>query len=125
MAHDLNSVKEREEELRLAMLAGDADALSDLINDDLAFTDPSGNVLTKADDLAAHRTGALKVERLELFDSKLHSVGSMVLVTTKAKLEGRFQKTAFSGVFAYTRLWSLSNGRWRIGVGHASMIGPV
>ena len=124
MVDNLNSVKECEEELRLAMLAGNVDALSELIDDDLAFTDPSGNVLTKADDLAAHRSGALKVERLELFASKLHAVGPMVLVTTKAKLEGRFHETAFSGVFAYTRLWSLSNGRWRIRVGHASMISP-
>jgi ketosteroid isomerase-like protein len=124
MVDNFNSVKEREEELRLAMLAGNVDALSDLIDDDLTFTDPGGNVLTKADDLAAHRTGALKVERLDIFDSKLHSVGSMVLVTTKAKLEGRFQETTFSGVFAYTRLWFLSNGRWRIRVGHCSTIGP-
>jgi hypothetical protein len=40
--------------LRAAMLAGDADALDALLDDDLSFTDQVGNRMSKADDLAVH-----------------------------------------------------------------------
>jgi len=41
--------------LRAAILANDVDALDALLDDDLIFTIPSGQVISKHDDLSAHR----------------------------------------------------------------------
>jgi hypothetical protein len=55
-----------ETRLQAAMLAGDVVELDDLIADDLIFTDHAGNRSDKAQDLAAHRSGTLRLERREL-----------------------------------------------------------
>lgn len=122
---DAREVRDREEAPRLAMLAGDADALAALIDDDLVFTGPTGQVLTKDDDLSAHRTGLLRIERLDLFDTALHGMGAMMLVTTKTNLVGRFGEAPIAGVFAYTRLWSRSGDGWRVRAGHCSQVGVL
>ncbi|MCJ2186520.1 nuclear transport factor 2 family protein [Novosphingobium beihaiensis] len=112
-----------EERLRAAMIAGDVEALDDLIDDDLVFTGPMGNVMTKAEDLEAHRSGAFRIQRLDLFDSRIHPLGEIVIATTKAELEATFGGDAVSGTFAYTRVWRESANGWRVLAGHCSSLG--
>jgi hypothetical protein len=57
---DMNSAREiiepYEIALRAAMLSNDVDALDTLLDDDLIFTIPTGQIISKHDDLAAHRS---------------------------------------------------------------------
>ncbi len=109
--------------LRTAMLAGDVDTLSELIDDDLVFTAPDGQVLSKDDDLAAHRARLLRLHRLDVFETRSQRVGELIVTITKAQLAGHFGATPIDGAFAYTRLWRAAGPRWRIVAGHASRIG--
>lgn len=54
-----------EAQLRGAQLAGDVQQLNQLIDDDLLFTGPDGQLGTKAQDLAAHGSGALRFREHE------------------------------------------------------------
>lgn len=121
-AEDLDEVRCLEDELRIAMLAGDAGAMTALLDDRLVFTAPDGSLLSKSQDLAAHETGWLKLWAIDATEASLHSVDTMVLTTTRANLSGSLDGAAFAGPFVYTRLWSRSSGRWRIAAGHASAI---
>ncbi|PMS16159.1 DUF4440 domain-containing protein [Trinickia dabaoshanensis] len=116
-------IDEHERMLRQAMLENDVDVLSRLLADELVFTGPDGRVLSKDDDLSVHRNKLLRLDRLDLYDSQIHSIGSFVLVTTKAKLAGRFASTPFDGDFAYTRLWRQNGAGWQIVAGQAAQIG--
>ncbi|KFX28561.1 nuclear transport factor 2 family protein [Ralstonia solanacearum] len=108
--------------LRTAMLANDVEALDPLLDDDLVFTAPDGQVLSKDDDLSAHRAKLLRLERLDLHETRAHAVGEMILTTTKAVLAGDFAGAPIGGTFAYTRLWRRSGARWRIVAGHAAKV---
>ena len=55
-----------EESLRAAMLTGNVNALSDLLDDTMVFTNQNGAVLAKADDLAANHSGQLTIERFDV-----------------------------------------------------------
>lgn len=112
-----------EDALRGAMLAGDVNALSALIDDLLVFTGPDGTVVNKDQDLSAHASGALKLTRLDLMDGQLHPVGDMVLATTKATLAGTFGDMMIDGTYSYSRLWSRAFGHWRVIAGQAARIG--
>lgn len=112
-----------EEALRSAMVASDVAALSALIDEGLVFTSPDGTVLSKDQDLSAHRAGTLKLIKLDLFDGRLHRLGENVLVTTKADLSGTFAGASIDGTYAYTRLWSQASGQWRVIAGHAARLG--
>ncbi|GAB2914480.1 hypothetical protein GCM10027093_61270 [Paraburkholderia jirisanensis] len=119
---DVIIIGKLEEALRVAMLGNDVEALSDLLDDDLVFTGPDGQVLSKKDDLSVHRDRVLRLDRLDLYDTQIHRLGELILTTTKAELAGRFGATPFDGTFAYTRLWRQSDG-WRVVAGHAARIG--
>ncbi|RQT15031.1 nuclear transport factor 2 family protein [Burkholderia contaminans] len=108
--------------LRAAMLANDVEALDALLDDDLVFTVPTGQVISKADDLAAHRARLLRLDRLDVQETHAYAIGEMILTTTKARLAGHFDGTAFDGMFAYTRLWRRSSAGWRVAAGHASQV---
>ncbi|WP_354165243.1 nuclear transport factor 2 family protein [Burkholderia sp. 567] len=109
--------------LRAAMLTNDVDALDTLLDDDLIFTVPTGQVIAKHDDLSAHRAKLLRLDALDIQEMGTKMIGEMILTTTKAMLAGRFDGTAFNGMFAYTRLWRRPGSNWRVVAGHASQIG--
>jgi ketosteroid isomerase-like protein len=116
-------ISKYEAALRAAMLANDVEALTDLLDDDLVFTGPDGRVLSKEDDLCAHRNRQLRLDRLDLYETQIRCIGEMVVVTTKATLSGHYDSVFFDGAFAYTRLWKRSGMHWRIVAGHAAKIG--
>ncbi|WP_175675918.1 nuclear transport factor 2 family protein [Burkholderia ambifaria] len=109
--------------LRAAMLTNDVDALDALLDDDLIFTVPTGQVIAKHDDLSAHRAKLLRLDALDIQEMGTKMIGEMILTTTKAMLAGRFHGAAFNGMFAYTRLWRRLGSDWRVVAGHASQIG--
>lgn len=110
--------------LRAAMLANDVDALDALLDDELVFTIPGGDVISKHDDLGVHRARLLRLGVRDRQEMHAHAIGEMILTTTKATLAGRFDGSAFNGTFAYTRLWRRSGDNvWRVVAGHASQIG--
>ncbi|MBY4686601.1 nuclear transport factor 2 family protein [Burkholderia contaminans] len=85
-------------------------------------TVPTGQVISKEDDLAAHRAKLLRLDRLDVQETHAYAIGGMILTTTKAILAGHFDGTAFEGAFAYTRLWRQSSAGWRVVAGHASQV---
>ncbi|GAB7538387.1 nuclear transport factor 2 family protein [Burkholderia sp. 22PA0106] len=109
--------------LRDAMLANDVASLSELIDDDLVFTAPDGQVLSKDDDLDAHRARLLRLHRFDIYETRTQRVGELIVTVTKAQLAGHFGTTPIDGQFAYTRLWRAAGPRWRVIAGHASRIG--
>ncbi|CAB3770921.1 DUF4440 domain-containing protein [Burkholderia puraquae] len=116
------AIEPSEAALRAAMLANDVDALDALLDDALVFTVPTGQIITKEDDLAAHRAKLLRLARLDVQEMRACAIGEMILTMTKAILAGHFDGTAFDGVFAYTRLWRRSRAGWRVVAGHASQV---
>lgn len=79
--------------LRAAMLAGDVAALDALVEDHLSFTDQAGNRLSKADDLAAYRSGRLKLETIDLVDPPdIRRWGDCATVCVTVDLAGFFRR---------------------------------
>ncbi|MEC4775403.1 nuclear transport factor 2 family protein [Burkholderia cenocepacia] len=115
-------IEPSETTLRAAMLANDVEALDALLDDDLVFTVPTGQVISKEDDLAAHRAKLLRLDTLDVIEMRASAVDEMILTTTRAALAGRFDGAAFTGTFAYTRLWRRSGAHWRVVAGHASQV---
>lgn len=120
---DVTFINRYEAALRTAMLTNDVEALAELLDDELVFTGPDGQVLSKEDDLSVHRTRLLRLDQLDPYETRIHRIGEMIAVTTKATLSGHFGPIPFDGTFAYTRLWRQSGADWRIVAGQAAKIG--
>lgn len=114
MQNNLRAIEAREQALRQAQLAGDVDAIDELLADDLIGTDQTGQLFTKADDLALHRAGIVKLSRIDVVDQQVRDLGDVVVTITNTSLAGSFQGESIDGNIRYTRVWHWRDGRWRI-----------
>lgn len=109
--------------LRVAQLDADVAALDDLIADRLLFTGPDGQLATKAQDLEAHRSGAVRFLGHEPLELRVRTVGSDAAVAAlHARLRVRVAGEVVEGDFRYTRVWAREGGRWRVVGGHVSSV---
>jgi len=107
--------------LRAAQLAADVEALDRLIAEDLLFTGPDGQLATKAQDLAAHRSGALRIREhipTELRIRRLSSDAAIVALRTRLTVD--VQDSTVTGTYRYTRIWAREDGQWRVAGGHVA-----
>lgn len=116
-------IVEVEEQLRTAMLNSDVDALDDLLASDLIFTDHLGRLLGRDDDLAAYRSGVLKIAALEPSERQVRILGEAALVSVRMQISGTYRDAPANGDFRFTRVWARSKGqRWQIVAAHSVLI---
>ena len=113
-------VRAAEEQLRLAMLANDVDALRSLLHDELTFTGPDGDIVQKDDDLAAHAQKKLKLSKLELFDLTVKVNGPVAHTSVRAEMTGTYEGAPADGSYKYTRSWKKQDGRWQVMTGRVT-----
>lgn len=121
MAGD-DPILEYEEALRQAQLRGDVEALDRLLDDALVFTSLEGAVVGKADDLAIHRSGRLRITRMDPGDRHIVRLGSTVVVSVRMEAEATFDGVPARNALRYTRIWHERPGGWRVVAGHMSVV---
>lgn len=116
-------VEQVEKELRNAMLSSDLETLDNLLSDELVFTNHHGHRLSKAEDLAAHSSGLLSIDRLEpRAEPTIRLIGDSAIVNVTLDLAGTYDGQPFAGAFAYSRIWYRLSGKWRIEAAHCSSV---
>ncbi|MCU0646519.1 MAG: nuclear transport factor 2 family protein [Gemmatimonadaceae bacterium] len=113
-----------EARLRAAQLAADVTALDVLLSDDLLFTGPDGRLATKADDLGAHGSGAVRFRVHRPTALAMRRVGANVCVTVlRAYLEVEVGGAVMRGPVRYTRVWAREGDSvWRVVAGQVSAV---
>ena len=115
-------IREHEERLRVAMLASDVNALDELLAPELLFTNHLGQVMTKEDDLKAHKSGIIKMEELRPSEERVLIRGDIAAVSVRVFISGSFAGVTSAGNFRFTRIWApAEKGSWRVIVGHSSV----
>jgi ketosteroid isomerase-like protein len=120
-------IVDAESRLRAAQLAADVAALDALIADELLFTGPDGQLGTKAQDLAAHAAGVVRIRVHAPEELRVRRVGSDVAVAAlRTRLEVEVAGTLVRGTYRYTRVWAReAGGAWRVVGGHVSEVPPA
>ncbi|HXX67385.1 MAG TPA: nuclear transport factor 2 family protein [Polyangiaceae bacterium] len=112
-----------EEQLWKAQLSGDVAVLDDLIADDLLFTGLAGSLETKAADLQQHRSGALKITKLDPVEFHVRAIPGGAITSVKMDAAAIIAGKLTSAILRYTRVWISEGGRWQIAGGHMSIVG--
>jgi len=105
------------------MLQSDISELDKLLAVDLIFTNHLGHMLTKQDDIEAHKSKTLKINDIILTEQKIKLYEDIAIVTVKANIIGSFNGENSENNFRFTRIWSKkSNDTWQISAGHSSIV---
>ena len=115
-------IVDAEERLRTAMLRSDVSALDELLAPELIFTNHLGQLLGKETDLAAHRSGTLKVKELKPSEQQVRLYGDVAIVSVRMQLTGTYDGNPANGDFRFTRIWALSPRKaWHVVAAHAGI----
>lgn len=119
-----DEIVELEAQIRRAQLDADVATLDQLIDADLLFTGPDGQLGTKARDLAAHGSGVVHFRTHEPEELRVRRIGPNVAVTAlRARLAVEVGGTLVTGTYRYTRVWAREGGSsWRVVAGHVSEV---
>lgn len=116
-------IQEAERRLRKAMLQSNTNALDELLSDDLIFTNHLGHLMTKQDDLEAHRSGMLNIETLTPSEEGIQIKGDVAVVTVKVHISGSFGGVSSESDFRFTRIWGRSaNNTWEVIAAHSCIV---
>lgn len=113
-----------ESKLRDAQLSSDVQALEALISEDLLFTGPDGQLITKAADLGAYATGFVKFVTHEPEELRVRWLSLSTAITAlRARIHVKVNGEDVQQTVRYTRIWSSeADGAWRVVGGHVSAV---
>ncbi|WP_426512777.1 nuclear transport factor 2 family protein [Dactylosporangium sp. McL0621] len=118
---DSQTLLEAERRLQAAQRAGDVAALDTLLDDRLIAIGPDGSKVTKADDLAAHRSGTSVVTGLVEEDLDLLLIGDLGVTFFLGTVTGTYDGAPFDARLRYTRTWARdADLGWRVVAAHIS-----
>lgn len=107
---------------RAALLQNDVATMGGLLADDYLGINPNGTLETKADALASHRLGQVKISSIDTESVKVHVYGETAVVTSRVDLRGQNADRDISGLYHYTRVYSHRGNDWKIVSFEASRI---
>jgi ketosteroid isomerase-like protein len=93
-----------------------------ILADDYTWTDPAGNVHTKAEEIASMKSGQGVVTSSVNDEFKVRVYGDAAVVTGRTTQKGMVESKEVSGQFRWTDTWVKLAGRWQCVADHVSNI---
>lgn len=121
---ETSEVERAEEALAEAMRAGDIETLDRLLHPRLVFTHHLGGRIGKADDLGAHRAGAVDITRLELSERHIELYGRTAVVSVRADIAGVFGGAPSEAALRFMRVWHDDGTGPRVIAAQSTAIAP-
>lgn len=111
-----------EYELLKAMRNCDIEKMDELLHDDLLFSGPAGETITKEIDLETYRSGNMVVLGNTASDQEISIFGDTAIVLVNIDLKAQFMQELVEGRFRYIRVWKNSSNVWKVIGGGVSAI---
>jgi len=108
------AVQQRLNELNTALGSSDTAALDRIYADDYTLVNMSGAVTTKAQRLAAIKSGELKYESISVDQVNIRSYGDTAVVTDRATVKLQDKGQDLSGQYRVTLTFVKIKGAWQL-----------
>lgn len=114
-----------EDEMRLAILKGNAGWWVENLDDGFTDTDFQGKVRNKSETVELQRSNALIYDTMNLSERTLHVFNNdTAIVTGKITAEWTYRGQNLSGEFQVTRVWVKRGLVWQLAAQHTTRIAP-
>lgn len=108
-------ITETNNQIGVALLNGDTDALSRLLADNYRYVSDAGLTLNKAELLLLMRSGKLSWETLKSADEKVEVISdAKAELTATAQSRGQLQHKIFNDTNFYKNVFEKRGGRWQL-----------
>lgn len=122
---DEQQITQIEHEWIDAFVAGDTETLDRILPEDFIFTDPAGNILTKAEWIEDMTNGSLKFESIHIDDLKVRVLADSAAVALgRTTVKAQSKEGGFNGKFCYTVMYLKRDGVWQPVAEHAALLSP-
>ena len=101
----------------------DIATLDRLMGDEYFLTDPLGNVMSKAETLAAIQRNEVLFQSTASDNVNVRVHGDTALVTGRATFRGRYKGWPMKGQFQYTDVLVKRSGSWKAVASHITALG--
>jgi hypothetical protein len=108
----VREIMDLERQAKDAALHRDAAFSERTLADDYVAITPLGQVISKAETIAARKTAQLRYEAIDISDMMVRLYGNTAIVTARAEVKGTELGEEFSGPYRFTRVWVRRNGHW-------------
>ncbi len=109
-----------------AIARHDAAFLERVEDDAFVYTDSTGNVAHKADDLALARAGEVKIESFKLADMRVQLYGDTAVVTGLTTVVGSDRGGSLNGTYRWTDVFvRRPGGNWQVVASQATAVGKA
>lgn len=108
-----------------AYLKADPTALADLELDGFTLTDPQGRIVTKSDEIAELKSGAIRFVELSSHELSVRVYGDTAIVNGRTVLKAIEDNEPHDGIFQFTDTFVRQNGRWRVAAEHVTRVAPT
>ena len=108
----VREIVDLERQAKEAAMHRDASFSERTLADDYVAITPLGQIVSKADTIAARKTSQIKYEMIDISDMTVRLYGNTAIVTARADVKGTELGEEFSGPYRFTRVWVRRNGHW-------------
>lgn len=115
-------IKDCEERLRTAMINDDCMELDKLMSDDMKFISHMGQIVTKEDDINAHRNSLFSIKNITFRSQDISDFNDRALVVSDVDLELNTPDGTVKDHLIYTRLWERYDESYILIFGQATQV---
>ena len=120
---DTTHIQALEARLIEAMKTSNVAELDLLLADNLIFTNQNGHLVSKEDDLNAHRSGDMEIYTLETSAQIIELLGNDTAVVSVIKdMSLNYAGHTSVGIYRFTRIWHNNGTNWQIVAVHSSQV---
>lgn len=119
-----NEVLKVEDERNDAIMKGDIATLDKMYANEIAWTNPRGELLTKSQVLAHLGSGEQKFFSIKHSDRQIHVYGNTVVMTVFTRSSVRYKGKTSDAPRRFTNVFVKDNGHWLLVVHHATPVLP-
>jgi len=116
-------LKDLQQQLARAWVAGDRDAIERIIAPEWTVTGPDGRISTRADVLReVFETRTHRISFLTVDDVRVRVFGEAAVVTGRTRGRGESGSTPYDVEIRFTDMFVRRDGRWQAVASHASQV---
>jgi ketosteroid isomerase-like protein len=108
----VREIVDLERQAKEAAIHRDASFSERTLAEDYVAISPLGQVIGKAETVAARKTAQLQYDSIEVTEMVVRLYGNTAVVTARADVKGKELGEEFSGPYRFTRVWVRRSGHW-------------